>query len=447
MNLACLILAAGQGTRMKSSLSKVMHPIAGVPLVRHVVSACETLPADKIVIVVAPDMKNVQEAVLPYPCAVQTQPLGTGDAVKAARGLLEDHQGLVLVLFGDTPLITPETLRSIIEKQKETGAALVVGGFVPDDALSYGRLVIGANGQLLSIVEAAEATPEQRGIKLCNGGVMLFEADKLWPLLDKVQNNNSKNEYYLTDCVALANQAGLKVVVTEMPVDDVAGVNTREQLASLEKIMQSRLRRKHMLAGVSMVDPDTVYLSVDTKLGQDVTIGPNVVFGQGVVIGDNVDIRAFCHLEQVIVDVGAVIGPFARLRPGAKIGAGAHIGNFVEVKNSSIGTSAKINHLSYIGDATIGAKTNIGAGTITCNYDGFTKSRTEIGAGAFVGSNTALVAPVTVGDGAVIAAGSTITVDVPSDALAVAREQQSNKEGWAKHFRALQEQVNKVGRA
>ncbi len=433
--LACVILAAGQGTRMKSSLAKVMHPIAGQPMIRHVVAACEALSPAKIIVVVAPGMDDVRAAVAPHECAVQDKPLGTGHAVKATREGLAGFEGHVIVLFGDTPLVTPESLQSLRGRQKETGASIVVSGFTPEDPAAYGRLIVGKPGELEAIVETADASPEQKAIRLCNGGIMLFEAAKLWPLLEKVRDDNAKKEFYLTDCVALNKAEGGHAVVAEMPVDDVRGINTRVQLAQVEGLMQARLREKAMLSGVTMTDPSSVFLCADTVFGKDVTIGPNVVFGPGVSVGDKVEIRAFCHFEKTTVESGAIIGPFARLRPGAKIGVGAHIGNFVEVKNATIDAGAKVNHLSYIGDAQVGAKANIGAGTITCNYDGFSKYHTAIGAGAFIGSNTALVAPVEVGAGAIVGAGSVITKDVPGDALGVTRSKQETLAGWAERFR------------
>lgn len=444
MSLACIILAAGQGTRMRSALPKVMHPVAGCPMVKHVVAACEAIAAEKIVVVIAPEMDDVRDAVKPHQCVLQGVPLGTGDAVKAARTALDGFQGNILVLFGDTPLLSAAVLQKFETRQQETGAAIVVGGFVPSEAGAYGRLVVRADGQLEAIVEAADATPVQKEIRLCNGGIMLFQASQLWPLLDQLRNDNAKGEFYLTDCIALAAKAGHKVAVTEMPVDDVMGINTRLQLAEAEKLMQKRLREQHMLAGVTMTDPDSVFLSIDTVIGRDVTIGPNVIFGSGVTVGDHVDIKPFCHFEKVSIGAGAQIGPFARLRPDSAIGEGAHIGNFVEIKKSRVAAGAKINHLTYIGDATVGEKTNIGAGTITCNYDGFNKSHTEIGANVFIGSNTALVAPVKIASGALVAAGSTITQDVPADALAIARERQQNIEGKARSFRILQEQIKKA---
>nr|MDP9128682.1 bifunctional UDP-N-acetylglucosamine diphosphorylase/glucosamine-1-phosphate N-acetyltransferase GlmU [Pseudomonadota bacterium] len=360
---------------------------------------------------------------------------GTGDAVKAARTELKGFSGDVIVLFGDAPLVTPSVLMAMRERREETGAAIIVAGFVPADPSPYGRLMLNGQGMLTAIVESADATTEQRGVKLCNGGLMLFDARKLWPLLDKLSDKNSKNEFYLTDCIALATQAGDSCSVAEMPPDQVLGINTRLELAQAEKLMQQRLRTRAMLQGATLVDPETVFLSPDTVIGRDVVIGPNVVLGLGVVIGNKVEIRPFCHLEQSSVQDGAIVGPYARLRPGTVIGAGAHIGNFVEIKNTSVGGGAKINHLSYIGDASVGPTANIGAGTITCNYDGFRKHHTDIGAGAFIGSNSSLVAPVKVGDGAYVGAGSVITMEVPANTLAVARGRQANIDDWARRFR------------
>lgn len=434
--LACIVLAAGQGTRMKSDLPKVLHPVAHMPMIRHVLTACEHASAQKVVVVVAPDMAAVESAVAPHSCATQATPMGTGDAVKAARKSLENFRGDIAVLFGDTPLVTSKTLSKLLARRRETGAAIVVAGFRPADPFGYGRLALDAQGGLLEIVEEKDASDAQRAITLCNGGAMLFDAEKLWPLLDKLGNKNAKGEYYLTDCIALARRNGLSCAVAEIPAEEVLGVNTRVDLAQAEALMQSRLRRKAMLDGVSMQAPETVFLAADTVLGRDVTVGPHVVFGPRVVVGDHVEIRAFCHLEGAKIASGALIGPYARLRPGANIAENAHIGNFVEIKKAEIGASAKINHLSYIGDAIVGAKTNIGAGTITCNYDGFNKFQTVIGAGVFVGSDTSLVAPVTVGDGAIIGAGSVITQNVPEDAIAIARGKQTNLEKRAARFRA-----------
>lgn len=428
---------------MKSALPKVMHPVAGEPMIKHVVRACEKLMADKIVVVVAPDMQSVTEAVAPHACAVQQVAQGTGDAVKAARAILSGYDGHIIVLFGDTPLVTPQALNKLVEKQKETGASIVVGGFLPAEPGAYGRLITRDDGYLDAIVEAADATTEQKAIKLCNGGIMLFESAKLWTYLEQVRNDNAKKEYYLTDCVVLARAAGHRVAVAEMPVDDVSGINTRVHLADAEGMMQKRLRAKHMLAGVTMTDPTSVFLCADTVLGRDVEIGPNVVFGLGVEVADNVTILPFTHLEGVKIEAGASVGPFARLETGSQIGEKAAIGNFVEIKKSMIGAGVKIKHLSYIGMASVGIGSNIGAGTITCNYDGFEKSYTKIGDNVFIGSNTALVAPVTLGNGSMVAAGSVVTDDVPADALAIARERQSVNEGWAKRFRQMQAKTQK----
>ncbi len=435
--LACVVLAAGQGTRMRSETPKVLHQVAHLSMIRHVLAACEQAAARTIVVVVAPGMAAVEAAVAPHGCAVQEKPLGTGDAVKAAREALRGFEGDVAVLFGDTPLVTAQTLRRLQARRRETGAAIVVAGFTPCDPFGYGRLVLDGQGNLLQIVEEKDANPEQRAMTLCNGGAMLFEAARLWPLLDRVGCANAKGEYYLTDCVALVRQDGAACAVAEVPSEEVLGVNTRVDLAQAEALMQARLRRKAMMDGVSMQAPETVFLAFDTVLGRDVSLGPHVVFGPGVVVEDGVEIRAFSHLEGARVAKGALIGPYARLRPGAAIGGGAHIGNFVEIKKAEIGAGAKVNHLSYIGDASVGADTNIGAGTITCNYDGYNKFRTEIGAGAFVGSDTSLVAPVSVGDGAIIGAGSVITQNIPADAIAIGRGKQVNLENRAARFRAL----------
>lgn len=438
--LACVVLAAGQGTRMRSDLPKVLHPVAGVPMIRHVLNACAELLPQQMIVVVAPGMEEVEKAIAPNRSALQPKPLGTGDAVKAARAALKDFKGDILVLFGDTPLVTASALRVLQAKRHETKAAIVVGGFAPQDPSPYGRLVLDKQGNLEKIIEAADATPEQRSLALCNGGIMLFDAAKLWPLLDGLRADNAKKEFYLTDCVALAREAGEKCAVVELPADEVLGINTRVELAEAEKLMQKRLRQKAMLDGATLADPDTVYLSADTKIGRDVTIGQNVVIGPGVEIGNKVDLRAFCHIEETRIEDGAIIGPFARLRPGTVVRPEAHIGNFVELKNTEVGRGAKINHLSYIGDAFVGATANVGAGTITCNFDGFRKHHTHIGAGTFIGSNTSLVAPVKVGDGAYVGAGSVITMEVPADTLAVARGRQANIDDWPRRFREGQEQ-------
>ena len=423
---------------MRSALPKVLHPIAHAPMIAHVLAAATEVSPEKIVVVVAPDMEAVQKAVAPHRCLIQKKPLGTGDAVKAARVELEDFKGDIVVLFGDAPLVTAGTLRDLQQKRVESGAAIVVAGFTPADPTPYGRLITDKAGHLTAIIEASDATPEQRAIGLCNGCIMLFASGKLWPLLEKLRDDNAKREFYLTDCIKLAKAMGDTCIVADMPADEVLGVNTRVELAEAERLMQIRLRRQAMLGGATMIDPATVYLSTDTRIGRDVTIGPNVVIGLGVEIADRAEIRAFCHIEQAKVGEGALIGPYARLRPGTVVGSGAHIGNFVELKNTEVGPGAKINHLSYIGDASVGAKANVGAGTITCNYDGFRKYHTAIGAETFIGSNSALVAPVSIGDGAYVGAGSVITMDVPANTLAVARGRQANVEDWARRFREEQ---------
>lgn len=443
--ISAVILAAGQGTRMKSDLPKVLHRVAGRPMILNLLATVDELKADKAVVVVGPGMDNVAAAVAPHPTAVQTKQQGTGDAVKAARAELEGCKGSVLVLYGDTPLIKKETLQEMVRRREE-GASVVVLGFRPEDPARYGRLVTDETG-LKEIVEFKDAAEEQRKITLCNSGVMCIDGEKLFGWLDRLKNNNAAGEFYLTDVVALARQDGFSVAVVEGDAEEVAGVNSRADLAFIEKIAQKRLRAKFLAQGVTMIDPETVCFSYDTVLGRDVVIEPSVFFGVGMTVGNNVEIRAFSHLEGASVHDGAKIGPFARLRPGAEVGEDCHIGNFVEIKNASVEKGAKVNHLSYIGDARIGTKTNIGAGTITCNYDGYFKSRTDIGAGAFIGSNTALVAPVTVGDGAMVAAGSTVTKDIPANALAVARGKQTVFDGWAERFRTQKyEQKSKLSK-
>ncbi len=434
--IAVIILAAGMGTRMKSALPKVMHAVAGRPMVSHLIDTVQSLSPQRVVVVVGPDMDMVADAVAPHPTVVQADRLGTAHAVLQARHALGDFDGTVLVLYGDTPLITEATLRAMLDKRAAAPhPAVVVLGFRPDDGGEYGRLVGDANG-LDAIVEYKDATPEQRALPLCNSGVMAIDGKRLFGLLDRVGNSNAKGEYYLTDIVALARADGAACGFVEGAADELLGVNSRLELAAAEAIVQQRLRIAAMLGGATLQDPSSVYFSWDTKIGQDVVIGPHVVFGPGAVIGDGVEIRAFCHIEGASVAQGSLVGPFARLRPGAEVGEGVHIGNFVEVKKSVVEAGAKINHLAYVGDARVGAGANVGAGTITCNYDGFNKSMTDIGAGAFIGSNSSLVAPVKIGDGAVIGAGSVVTKNVAAGALAVARGSQMELPGWADRFRA-----------
>jgi bifunctional UDP-N-acetylglucosamine pyrophosphorylase / glucosamine-1-phosphate N-acetyltransferase len=437
-NVAIMVLAGGRGTRMRSRFPKVLHQAAGRTLLGHVLAAGSTVAPKRTVVVAGTEMPEVAvEARRWLPdsqVAVQESALGTGNAVSSALPALHDFTGTVLVLYGDVPLISPETIRRLGDAvTPETPLAVLA--FEAADPTGYGRLILD-DGKLIAIREELDATSEERAIHLCNSGFIAADAGLLRGLLPKISNENAKGEYYLTDLVELAVREGTGVGYAVCPEAEVHGVNTRAQLATIEALLQSRYRIAAMEGGATLVAPETVFFSFDTRLGHEVLIEPNVVFGPGVGVGDDVTILAFSHIEGATIASGARVGPFARLRPGAEIGEGAHIGNFVEVKKAAIETGAKINHLTYIGDARVGAKSNIGAGTITCNYDGFNKYVTDIGAGVFVGSNAALVAPVKIGDGATIAAGSVITRDVPSDALAIARGRQDLREGWAARFRA-----------
>lgn len=434
--LSVVVLAAGMGTRMKSAIPKVMHKIAGKPMVNHVIDTAAHLNATKTMVVVGPDMPKLIEAVSPHSTFEQTDRLGTAHAVLAAKEALRGLTGNVLVLYADSPLFTTETLSRLVAAREHGDHAVVVLGFRPEDPTGYGRLVTDpANGELLAIVEDKECDETQRAIKFCNSGVMCFRAESMIETLEAIGNANAKGEYYLTDAVEVARANGNSCVAVEVAEEETLGVNSRSQLAVAEAIMQSRLRETAMVNGATLIDPGSVYLASDTRLGRDVVIEPNVFFGPGVTVGDEVTIKAFSHLESCVVGDKADIGPYARLRPGAEIGAGARVGNFVEIKKAVIEDGAKVNHLSYIGDARVGAKANIGAGTITCNYDGYRKQHTDIGAGAFIGSNSALVAPVSIGDGAIIGAGSTITGTVEADALVIERAQRLDKPGWARVFR------------
>jgi len=434
--LAVLILAAGQGTRMKSALPKVLHKVANRPMIAHALAAAQALKPERVVAVIGPGMEPVAESVAPVPTVVQALQRGTGDAVMAARDALDGFAGDVLVLYGDTPLTTPETLAKLLAERQRANAAVAIIGMRPDEPGAYGRLVLGKDGALAAIVEAKDASDAQRQITLCNSGVMAIDGKQLWSLLDAVGNSNAKHEYYLTDIVGIARARGLACAAIEAPVEEMMGVNSRAELAEAEAVMQRRLRAHHMAEGVTFTAPETVFLSADTRLGRDCVVGPFVVFGPEVTIGNGVEIPAFCHLAGAKVGDNAILGPFARLRPGAELADGVHIGNFVEVKNSTLATGVKANHLAYLGDASVGEGTNIGAGTITCNYDGIDKHRTEIGKDVFVGTNSSLVAPVKIGDGAMIAAGSVITDDVPADALALGRGRQVVKESRAAAWKA-----------
>lgn len=433
-----VVLAAGLGTRMKSDLPKVLHRVAGRPMIDHVLANLDTAGIDQTVVVVGDGMAALAAAVQPHATAMQVDRLGTAHAVLAARDFIRAHPADdLLVVFGDTPLITAETLAAMLAARRSSARpGLVVLGFEPADPGPYGRLILDSDGALTSIVEARDATPAQLAVTLCNSGVMIIDGARALGWLDQINNDNAKGEYYLTDIVAIARRDGATAAVVTGDADEVLGVNSRIELAEAEAIAQRRLRARAMDGGATLIDPDTVYLSWDTQLGRDVVIGPNVVFGPDVRIADNVEIRAFCHIEGATVASGAVIGPFARLRPGADLAEGVHIGNFVEIKAATLGAGSKANHLSYVGDSVVGAGVNIGAGTITCNYDGYVKSQTVIGDGAFIGSNTALVAPVTVGPGAIVGAGSAISKDVTAGALVVTRAEQKEVTGWADRFNA-----------
>ncbi len=438
---AAIILAAGEGTRLNSARPKVLHEIAGQPMIRHVIDALRPLDPAATIVVIGRDLDSVTHAVAPAPSVVQSPPRGTGDAVRVARPALTDRlaQGDIadiLVLFGDTPLLRAETIAELLAtRRRAPQAAVAIAGMRPADPSPYGRLVLGDDGAPLRIVEAKDADAEERAIGLCNGGIMALDSRHAFDLMDRIGNNNAKREFYLTDIVAIARALGLLCRVAELPAEELLGVNTRAELAEAEALMQDRLRRRAMEAGATLIAPETVFLAADTRLGRDVVIEPNVVFGPGVTVADNVVIRSFSHLEGAEIAPGATVGPFARLRPGAVLEADVHVGNFVEIKATRLGAGVKASHLSYLGDSDIGAGTNIGAGTITCNYDGFNKFRTIIGERAFIGSNTALVAPVTVGDDAYVATGSVVTSDVPADALAIARARQVDKPGRARELR------------
>jgi len=436
---AAIILAAGKGMRMKSDLHKVMHPIAGRPMLAYLLASVGALSPAKTVVVVGSGREQVEALVESFggEVVVQEPQLGTGHAVQQAEASLSGFAGDILILYADTPFVAAETMLRMLERLNAADAPVaVVVASRPADPLHYGRIVADEDGTILNMVEHKDANEEERAVGLCNSGLMAVRSKDLWPLLSGVENDNAAVEYYLPDIVMLAAAAGRKSAVIESDADEVAGINDRAELAAVEAEWQRRRRLAAMAAGVSLIAPETVWFSHDTKIGRDCVVEPNVVFGPGVTIGDNVHIRAFSHIEGASIAAGAQIGPYARLRPGTEIGEDARIGNFVEVKKTRMGKGAKANHLSYLGDAEIGAGANIGAGTITCNYDGYFKYGTVIGEGAFIGSNTALVAPVSIGAGAIVGAGSVVTKDVEADALALARGEQQAKPGWAARFRA-----------
>lgn len=436
-NLGIIILAAGEGTRMKSARPKVLHRVAGKPMLGHVIDTAQALNPAKMVVITGHGRDLVEEYIKTHhkgvETALQDPQNGTGHAVMMAKEAFEGFQGEILILFGDSPLATSASLKEFIQVKGDRPLANL--GMETKDPGKYGRLVVGDDGDLERIVEFADASAAEKNIRLCNSGVMVASAGALFKYLDKLSNDNAAGEYYLTDVIALLRKDGHKIPVGTGDEKEFQGVNTKKELAKAEKTLQKRLRKAALEAGVTLIAPKSVHFSHDTQLGADVTVHPNVVFGEGVVVEEGAVIHAFSHLENCTVRKGASIGPYARLRPGADIGEGAKIGNFVEVKKSKIGKGAKANHLSYIGDATVGEGANVGAGVITCNYDGKTKFQTEVGEGAFIGSNASLVAPVKIGAGAIIGAGSVITKDVPGDDLAVSRAKQQNLEGGAKNFR------------
>ncbi|MBN8873364.1 MAG: bifunctional UDP-N-acetylglucosamine diphosphorylase/glucosamine-1-phosphate N-acetyltransferase GlmU [Rhodospirillales bacterium] len=432
MQATAVVLAAGLGTRMKSALPKTLHRIAGRTMLRHLLGSCESV-FDRIVVVLGPDMEPVAREAAPHATVVQTERRGTAHAALQAAAQFGD--GDVAILYADNPLIRPATLTRLLQQRRDGAADLALLAFRPADPARYGR-VVARDGWVERIVEWADADAATRAIDLCNAGVLCARAADMRRWLGDVRDDNAKREFYLTDVVGLARSEGARVAAVEAPAEEVAGVNSRAELAAAEAVMQGWLRNEAMEAGVTMIDPASVFLSMDTRFEPDVTIEPNVVFGPGVQVATRAQIRAFSHLEGATVGPGCIIGPYARLRPGTVLEGDVHIGNFVELKAATVAIGAKANHLTYIGDASVGAGTNIGAGTITCNYDGYAKHRTTIGARAFIGSDVALVAPVTVGDGAIVAAGSVITEDVAPDALALARGRQVQKPGRAAEIRA-----------
>ncbi|MBV8925542.1 MAG: bifunctional UDP-N-acetylglucosamine diphosphorylase/glucosamine-1-phosphate N-acetyltransferase GlmU [Bradyrhizobium sp.] len=440
-----IVLAAGEGTRMRSSLPKVLHPVAGQSLLAHVLQAAPSGPGSRLAVVIGPDHQAVADEArrirADTEIFVQRERLGTAHAALAARQAIARGADDLLVAFGDTPLISAETFARL-RAPLQNGAALTVLGFRAADPTGYGRLLLQGD-RLVAIREHADATPDERRVTLCNAGVMAFEGQGALSILDRIGNANAKGEYYLVDAATIARDSGLEAVVIETNEDEVRGINTKAQLAEAESVMQGRLRKAAMEAGVTLIAPETVFLAADTSFGKDVTIEPFVVIGPGVSIADGAVIHSFSHIVQASIGRKASVGPYARLRPGTALGEGSRIGNFVETKAARLEAGVKVNHLSYIGDAEIGANSNIGAGTITCNYDGFSKHKTLIGEGAFVGTNSSLVAPVKIGTGAYIGSGSVITKDVPDDAMAVERSQQSIREGGAKRYREIKTREKK----
>ena len=437
-NFAVVILAAGQGTRMRSDTHKVLHPIASRPLLLHLLDRVDGLGAQKRVVVVGKGRDQVEIALGGRGATVahQSEQKGTGHAVLQARAALEGYDGAVLVLYGDTPFVEARTLLRMLERLNgDDGPGVVVLASRPEDPAAYGRIILGEGDRIAKMVEYRDATEEERAVRLCNSGMMAVRSRDLFRWLAKVSNDNAAGEYYLPDVVNIAASEGREAVVIEADPYETAGVNSRAELAHLELEWQRRRREEVLHEGATLIDPESVWFAFDTRLGRDVTVEPHVVFGPGVNVADGATIKAFSHIEGATIGARAVIGPFARIRPGTVLADRSKVGNFVELKNARVGEGAKVNHLSYVGDSEVGASANIGAGTITCNYDGFGKYRTVIGEGAFIGSNTALVAPVTVGEGAVVGAGSVITRDVEPHSLAVERSEQRGVAGWARRFR------------
>jgi bifunctional UDP-N-acetylglucosamine pyrophosphorylase/glucosamine-1-phosphate N-acetyltransferase len=435
---AVVILAAGQGTRMRSDTHKVLHPIASRPLLLHLLDRVDALGADKRVVVVGKGRDQVEDAIAGrgVSIAVQSEQKGTGHAVQQAARALEGYDGPVIILYGDTPFVRSSTLTRMLDRlDGDGGAGIVVLASSPEDPLKYGRIILGEGDRIAKMVEYKDATEEERAVRLCNSGMMAVRAEDLFRWLGRVGNDNAAGEYYLPDIVNVAAAEGRDAVVIEGDPFEAAGVNSRAELAHLELEWQRRRREQVLDEGATLIDPESVWFAYDTKLGRDVTVEPHVVFGPGVTIADGATIHAFSHIEGATIGAKASIGPFARIRPGTRLGAKTKVGNFVELKKAEIAEGAKVNHLSYVGDSSVGARANIGAGTITCNYDGFGKYRTVIGDDAFIGSNTALVAPVTVGGGAIVGAGSVITRDVAPDSLAIERSEQKGVAGWARRFR------------
>ena len=435
--IAAIILAAGKGTRMKSDLHKVLHPIARRAMLLHLIAAVGALRPERTVVVTGAGREQVEAAVSPLgvATALQAEQLGTGHAVAQAEAALAGFDGDVLILYGDVPLVSSDTMRAMIERLNAADAPVaVVLGFRPADAGAYGRIVA-TDGVIEKMVEYKDASDAERAIDLCNSGLMAVRSADLFALLARVGNDNAAGEYYLPDIVMLAAADGRTSAVIETGAAEVAGVNSRGELALVEASWQATRRAQTMAEGATLIVPETVWFAYDTQIGRDVVIEPNVFFGPGVSVGDGAVIHGFSHIEGATIGAKAEVGPFARLRPGAVLGEKSKVGNFVEVKKATLGAGAKASHLTYLGDAEVGAGANIGAGTITCNYDGYFKYKTVIGEGAFIGSNSALVAPVTIGPGAIVGAGSVVTADVEADALALGRGKQEARPGWAKRFR------------